>query len=461
MRLGVCIPCHKSYVKYIEKCLESIERQTRKPEVVSISFSEVDELPVLRTFSFSVELSFTSKKQCEGRNRNIAASKIEVDIVSFFDADDIMHPTRLASIEAAFEQGLDGFLHDNKQCNSNQYRSRPFSSIFWESTDNKVYTDGFISSKDAICGRIKSRYGQITNGHFSCKHSVWKSISFPEGYGLGVDSEYVYRIYNTGYKLGYTPDKLTYYIRDDFPEDQELHILDSYAKYESQIRPPVYSNYKNTEIMNVINFLVSDKSPERIYPIFIIEHVHEFPNTSFKKIIYNIEQMTREIMLERNLPRMKQPDIVEIWDYSICNYSILKNHNLSVIYVPYKLTIERILEYRNLQTLNKDYDIAFCGQMSPYRQHILDQLKSKGKNVLILDGDYTCNRDIQIGKSKLLINIHYNETYKVFETIRCEPWLASGFVVLTETSLDNDPRAITVSYEHLVTKACEILDNMF
>jgi hypothetical protein len=460
MRIGVCIPCHKPYLQYIEKCLESIENQTRKPDIVSISISEIDEPPILPPFSFPIEISITSDRQCQAKNRNIAASKIEVDIISFFDADDIMHQRRLESIEHAFEQDIDGFLHNNTQCSSKTYRTRPISSIFWEHTENQLYIDGFISSKDSICGRVESNYGGSTNGHFSCRQSVWKAIPFPEDHGLGEDCEYVYQVHHAGYKLGYTPDKLSYYIRDDFPEDQALYILDSYTKYASQSRPPVYTNYRNTEINNVIDYLLSDKSPERTLPIFIIDQVHEFPNTSFKKIIYNIEQMTREIMLTNNLPRMKQSDIIEVWDYSISNYNILKNHNLSVRHVPFKLNLDKILMYRNLQTLIKEYDIIFCGQMGDYRKHILDMLKSKGKKVFILEGDYTGNRDIEIGKSKLLINIHFNETYRVFETIRCEPWLASGHNVLTESSLDDDPRAISVPYDQLVNKACEILDSM-
>jgi len=458
MRLGVCIPCYKDHIKYIQQCLESIENQTRKPDVVSISFSEVTEPPVLSNFSFPIEIITTPEKQCQGKNRNTAASKIDVDVLSFFDADDIMHPNRLASIEAAFSQGLDGFLHNHKQCASSQYRIS-YTNILWEVTMSKVYTDGFSTTKDIICGRVESIYGGSTNGHFSCKQSLWKSIKCLEGYGLGEDCEYVYQIYQAGYKLGYSPDKLSYYIRDDFPEDY-IYSFVSYNQYNSSIRPPVYCNYNNTEINNVINFLLSEKSPQRIYPIFIIESVQDFPENYVKKIIYNIEQMTREDKYLLNYPRMKMSDIVEIWDYSITNYNILKNYGFTVRHVPFKLTLEKILEYRNLQTLDKTYDVAFSGQMGPYRQSILDQLKARGINVLILDGDYTLNRDVQIGKSKLLLNIHFNTTYKVFETIRCEPWLSSGFPVVSETSLDDDPRAISVPYTNLVEKVCEVLDSM-
>ena len=36
MRIGVCIPCHEKHIKYIPQCLESIEHQTRKPDLVCI-----------------------------------------------------------------------------------------------------------------------------------------------------------------------------------------------------------------------------------------------------------------------------------------------------------------------------------------------------------------------------------------------------------------------------------------
>jgi len=460
MRIGVCIPCHKGYIQYIQKCLESIEYQTRKPDVVSISFSEVEEAPELFTYSFPIEVSISNEKQCQGKNRNIASSKIDVDILTFFDADDIMHPKRLECIESAFQNDIDGFLHSNKPCASSQYRMRLLSQNLWETIENNLYKDGFSSTKDSICGRVESSYGTSTNGHFSCKQSLWREIPFPEEYGIGEDSEYVYRIYEKEYKLGYSPDKLSYYIRDDFPVDSSLDILDSYKQYTSRIRPPVFCNYSNTEINNVVDFLLSEKSPERKYPIFIIESVQHLPENPVKKIIYNIEQMTREDKYILNSSRMNQHDIVEIWDYSITNYNILKNYGFIVKCVPFKLNLDKILEYRNLQTLTKEYDIAFCGQIGPYRQYILDELNNRGKKVLILDGDYTMNRDIEIGKSKLLLNIHFNETYKVFETIRCEPWLASGHTVLTESSLDNDSRAISVPYNELVDKACEIIDSM-
>jgi hypothetical protein len=117
---------------------------------------------------------------------------------------------------------------------------------------------------------------------------------------------------------------------------------------------------------------------------------------------------------------------------------------------------------KKTSTTDRQYSM-FVGRWQPLHkghQWLFNQSLEEGKNVLILDGEYTKYRDVQIGLSKLLINIHYNTNYKVFEYIRCEPWLSSGFTVLTENSLDNDPRAISVPYENLVDKACEILSSI-
>ena len=443
MRIGVCIPCHEPHIKYLEKCLESIEQQTRKPDLVTLSISGTMTPPDLPSYSFPIKLSHTSTKQCAGKNRNIAASlSYSMDILSFFDADDIMHPRRLETIEQHLQQ-VDAILHSHRQC-SPKYRSIKLTDIPWEEISSVLRTDGFTSTRD-ICGRVQSIYGPVTSGHFSCKRGVYNAMQYPEGYGLGEDAEYVYRVHQK-YRIGYSPDILSYYIRNDF--------TDEYVPYISEHRPPVYSNYNNSEMENLIEFLLSERSPERQHAIVF----NIGPTNNTKKILYNIEQLTRHIELTKLLDRLKENDIIEVWDYSITNYNILKELFPKVRHVPFRLSIDKIMRYRALNT-TKTYDIAFCGQNSDYRMKILQELRDRGKEVLILDNLYTAERDVKIGKAKLLINIHYNETYRVFELVRCEPWLASGFPVLSEESIDNDPRCITAPYDQLVQKACEMLDN--
>ena len=453
MRIAVCIPCYKLHISYLKQCLDSIENQTRKPDIVSISISEVDEKPILPLYSFPIKIQHTLEKQCEGKNRNIATSNVDTDIITFFDADDIMHPRRIEILGKHFEEsGIDGFIHNHKKCAAIQYRTRNLNTIDWELTTTTLYTDGFTTSRDFICGRVLSIYGESTNGNFSCKRKVWEDIQYQINYGLGVDCEYIYNVFHKGYKVGYCPDKLTYYIRNDFPVEKE------YTIYTSKQRLPVYCQYQNSEIGNLIEFLLSDKSPERAYPIFIIDSVELYPNDTRPKIIYNIEQMTREKIRAYSIPRMTKDDIVEVWDYSTANISILKNYIKNVVHVPMRLPLDTIIRYRNYRKTPL-YDVVFCGELSDYRNHILTQIEQRGFTVQRITNNYTNSRDIMIGKAKILLNIHYNEEYKIFESIRCEPWMACGLTVVSESSLDDSTRCIHVPYKELVDKVCSILQN--
>jgi hypothetical protein len=58
----------------------------------------------------------------------------------------------------------------------------------------------------------------------------------------------------------------------------------------------------------------------------------------------------------------------------------------------------------------------------------------------------------------MILNIHFNENYKIFEQYRCFAWLDIGKVVLSENSLDNDPRCINVSYDEIVPTLMKVLN---
>jgi hypothetical protein len=77
-------------------------------------------------------------------------------------------------------------------------------------------------------------------------------------------------------------------------------------------------------------------------------------------------------------------------------------------------------------------------------------LEEAGLTVNLLKSTYGDERNKEIAKCKLLLNIHYNPDYKIFETLRCDPWLSVGFPVITEESMDNDKRTIVCSYDALV-----------
>jgi hypothetical protein len=200
-----------------------------------------------------------------------------------------------------------------------------------------------------------------------------------------------------------------------------------------------------------IFFIESSLSPKRDIPIVI----GNFDPNENKFILYNSEQLSRTIVLEKYVDIIKKTEPVEIWDYSFANIEILKSYNIHAIHVPLKSPswyIDKLLSWRSF-----DHDVGFCGSLSHRRIKILEELKYLGKDIIILE-TFGEERDKALAKCKIIINIHYAEDYNIFESSRCEPWIKAGYTVVSENSLDNDDRCINVKYDELCDTIIKILE---
>ena len=214
MRIGVCIPVIARHLPLLVTCLESLERQTRKPDVVSIRVSEALAAPPLPPCSFPVVLQYTPERACASANRNTAAAALQdrVDVLSFIDADDFMHPRCLEQVEHHFRKGIEVLVHgfvDHKN------GSRALDTIAWTPIHSVLQTDGFSTSKDSygpIYRLLRLERAPFANGHMTCRIGAWAALQWPEDFGLGEDSVYNYRLYTRGYKYGFTADQLSYYM---------------------------------------------------------------------------------------------------------------------------------------------------------------------------------------------------------------------------------------------------------
>jgi hypothetical protein len=92
---------------------------------------------------------------------------------------------------------------------------------------------------------------------------------------------------------------------------------------------------------------------------------------------------------------------------------------------------------------------------------ILDELKRSGLNVEATFGVYGEQRDRLIGRSKLLLNMHFYDA-KVLEVVRISYYLANQCAVLSEHGVDPMEDKIWESgvafenYDNLVRRACEL-----
>lgn len=219
--------------------------------------------------------------------------------------------------------------------------------------------------------------------------------------------------------------------------------------------------YSNNQPMfdDWVEFLEkSNNLPQTNFPVCIGWKIWEEPY-----IIFNTEQTT---LNDFNFCNFKDSNIIEVWDYSLENVkNFNKNGIHNVKHVPFCLwdDYKRRLESYNVNK-NYEYDVVFVGWINERRGLILNKLKQNGIKVFTIPNYINGNlygeeRDKMISKSKILLNIHFKEDYKIFESYRCFPWVETSKIIVSENSLDNDIRCINVNYENIVDTIIKIIND--
>ena len=239
----------------------------------------------------------------------------------------------------------------------------------------------------------------------------------------------------------------------------------------------LYEDNEHIEISddNISNIFIS-YIPNLNYINFKNEH-----NNIINLFYLNTEQLTRveiRCFIENNLRVLlnmsKSIDNlkINILDYSLQNIklfnelSIIREFNLSDIHhIPYQYNEKEINKLKKLtNNVKKEYDFSFCGLFSDYRIKIFNELIKNNTRINVIRSWYN-ERDLEICKSKVLLNIHYNKNYNIYESIRCDRWIFSGNLVLTENSYDDESNdlkdfMICTDYENLTNQASKIIKNL-
>ncbi len=202
---------------------------------------------------------------------------------------------------------------------------------------------------------------------------------------------------------------------------------------------------------NALNFLElfvmsTQMGPPQKLPVCI-----QMPWVKDRHILYNTEQLTRKDCLDLMIQSIQLEQVVEQWDYSKANLQILIEKLDSQYHS--KLTQRPLQQSKELQNFvqetqantSKEYDLAFCGTLTPYRKKQLDTLSEKGLKIHIILA-FGHKEIIQEScKAKCILNLHAAQDYQIFETLRCHHFLEAGIPVQSEPSLDNDPRCLPLN----------------
>lgn len=174
--IGIAICAYKGHISQLKDVLDSIEKQTKKPDNVVISCSSCTDSDIPYTpdmYSFPFRIITHSEKKNSAQNRNCAGALVNTDIIAFFDADDIMHPQRIEIIYKCFVMNdIKIFLHNttidtSKAINFGNYTDYLFiinklGRCSYGTTILNIYMPGAL----------------IANGHVTVAADVLKNIQF-------------------------------------------------------------------------------------------------------------------------------------------------------------------------------------------------------------------------------------------------------------------------------------------
>lgn len=213
MKIGVAIPCYYGHINNLFSLLDSIDSQTVVPNKVAVSCSSTDNIDIIKKYNFELDIFVTSEKLNAAQNRNNAISKLlDMDCVTFIDADDIMHPQRIEILLDTIQKyDSDVILHN--------YQTNPVNeaNIFEKIEDVKVRTNTLIKSWSGCITHIHDyddRIDKIHHSQVTVKNWILHIIKFPEepDFHFKEDCVFCYKIFSLpNIKHAYISNNLTYY----------------------------------------------------------------------------------------------------------------------------------------------------------------------------------------------------------------------------------------------------------
>jgi len=150
--------------------------------------------------------------------------------------------------------------------------------------------------------------------------------------------------------------------------------------------------------------------------------------------ILNTEQLT----LQHHLDKMKNyiSEGYKIIDYSLANLELLKNNNNikdnTLFYLPY------LVNYDEIKDINKLNELSMITAFSSeHRKDIFNYVSEQ--NIIPIHNieGWKEERDNQLFKYKILLNIHNTEKHKIYESMRCDRLIFNKIMIVSEKCLDS------------------------
>ena len=209
MSIGVAIPCYEPHHKYLSGLLESIANQTRRPDKIVISCSSWPYDGRVDTSYKDIPLTilYWSRMVIQAENRNIAASELDTEYISFFDADDLMHPRRIEYILKTFQQTkCQAIVHSYERI------ERSLVVPFEDNDELIISEKEVVKAPNAIGVCVEDL--PIHHAHISITRDVFTRYTFDENpYMYRIeDSVYAATLVHNAIRIKYIANKLSHFM---------------------------------------------------------------------------------------------------------------------------------------------------------------------------------------------------------------------------------------------------------
>ncbi len=236
-------------------------------------------------------------------------------------------------------------------------------------------------------------------------------------------------------------------------EDYNNMIINN-KRPEDEVK--ILNYFDNTLFMKLL-----DKESIHIFlyriPVRILLRIKYYEKNNIKIYFLNTEQLS----LDHHLQYLQSlPKYIKIIDYSLGNFFLINQLKRTSYCLPY--TINSKEDFSSIPK-TKDICMIFPGNGSLRRHNILQQLRKSKIPVDVIKG-YGNLRDIQLFQYKIILNIHYNIGYKIFEEIRCNRCIFNKIIVISESSAFPETNylknhMIIVPYNDFVKKVEDVYKN--
>ena len=211
MTIGIAIPTYDKHFYHLKNLLSIISQSSVIPNQVSVSISSYDGETVFDEYPFELIVTTTKEIKNPSENRNIAASLLTTDIISFIDGDDIPHVKRNEFLLESFNMGAQAVVHNYYQDFNNE------SEWFKTNLEPINYLHEYVDTIEEDCPFAKNstHHQDYHCAHISIKKGIFNRIKYDESPEIvySEDSVYTKQLVSNGVKISYLSNKLSHYVK--------------------------------------------------------------------------------------------------------------------------------------------------------------------------------------------------------------------------------------------------------